>query len=138
MGLHAGDGTGFYTVSMVGKALLDTASLSSSSFGLPESFYLKGRSKKPLSPVSKEIRIKKLLEILLKFETAFFLQLSKSWLLLILFMVQKRMKNPGALYLYTGSKPQNLGMLYCYLCLSYSYLKVVLNIKYHNLEAQKK
>lgn len=53
-------------------------------------------------------------------------------------MVQTQTKSLGALYLYTGSKPQNLGRLYCYLCLSNSYFKVVLNIKYHNLEAQKK
>lgn len=64
VGLHVRDGTEFSTVSMVVKALLDSASLSSSGFGLPDSFYLKGRSKKPISPVSKEIRIKKSLEIL--------------------------------------------------------------------------
>lgn len=46
-------------VSIVVKSLLDSASLSSSGFGLPGCFYLKGRNMKPLALMSKEIGIKK-------------------------------------------------------------------------------
>lgn len=59
-------------VSMVLKALLDSASLSYSGFGLPECFYPRIRSMKPLSLVSKEVRIKKTQKYWLEFETTFF------------------------------------------------------------------
>jgi len=92
---------------MVVKALLDSDLLSSLGFGLSECFYPKGRSMKPVSLVSKEIRIKKAQKCWLEFETTVFHSFLKAAQAGLLILLMAQLLKTLVLHTYTSAiKPK--------------------------------